>query len=287
MLSTRENELWQYLTERQSIYHRRFVLQQPWPWTLDPILQKWQFPNVYRSLDAGTIFLTRELLPELTRGNVLLNLVCYRHFNTIDAARRLLPISGPLPQNIHLFVEGVEPYTNAYRTSPFLNLGGLSPLENSQIASYSWAEICPAQERHLGGMTMKDVMTFLTDLPGIGRFVAYVIACDLIYTQLVNYTENSDVFPFTGSASCAEWIQGWPSGTMDYLQVKLEMCRLFEAAKTELPKRNFPFLKDESGGDLHLTLRGIEDGCCELMRYRKFKAGWTNGRRFNRQTMLV
>lgn len=269
----RQGQLWDYLTERQMIYHRRHVLNRPWPWTLDPILRDWHFPNVYRALDTGTIYLREQLIPILSPGQILLNLVAYRHFNTIEAARRLLPINGPLPWNTREFLEGVNPYTRAYRTSPFMNMGGPDPIDNSQRASYDWAMILPGVEKRLYEFHMNHVYGMLEKLAGMGPFTAYVVACDLTYTDLVDYTEDSDVFPHTGSVACLSWMVQHPINRNEARRLIIDMQR---TCHDELESRGFPFLEEE-----HLSLRALEDGLCELHRYRSLRGGSTNGRRYH------
>src|SRR5258706_195533 len=41
-----------FIAEREAIRMRRFVMQNPWPWTDDPILQEFRFTNVHREDDA-------------------------------------------------------------------------------------------------------------------------------------------------------------------------------------------------------------------------------------------
>jgi alpha-glutamyl/putrescinyl thymine pyrophosphorylase clade 1 len=277
LIEDREAQLWSYLTERQRIWDRR-ERGLPWPWTLDNVLRDWQFPNVYRELDLGTKYLREELLPKLGVGQLLLNMVAYRHFNTILAAERLLPLDGPLPNDIKKILCGIQPYTQAYRTSPFVHLGANTPMENSIIASHSWAEFCPKMEPCLGGEPMREVYNAIKSLPGIGPFVGYVIACDLTYTDLVDYTEDSDVYPGSGSVECLQWMTGrsWVNRT----DAKFLINQLHRKARERLTAWGFPFYEDRD-----LSLRAIEDGLCELHRYRAIKAGSTAARRYYPQLL--
>jgi hypothetical protein len=268
----RMGELWDYLTERQKIYHRRHVLNRPWPWTLDPVLRDWHFPNVYRELDPGTVYLREKLLPACGPRQVLLNLVVYRHFNTIEAARRLLPLSGPLPQNTRYFLQGINAYTNAYRTSPFMNMGGPDPIDNSERCSYQWARLLPGLEKELHTYGMTDVVEMLEELEGLGPFTSYLIACDLTYTDLVDYTENAAVFPHTGSIACLSWMV---QGSVNQEMARRLIYDMERVAHDELASRGFPFHDDQD-----LSLRALEDGLCELHRYRSLKAGSSSGRRY-------
>jgi hypothetical protein len=50
-----------FITERQNIFHRRFVVKQPPPWTEDSILQVIRLENIYRELDRGTQFCIKNI----------------------------------------------------------------------------------------------------------------------------------------------------------------------------------------------------------------------------------
>jgi hypothetical protein len=274
----RSEELWEYLAERQRIWVRR-EKGMNWPWTLDKVLQQWQFPNVYRELDTGTKYLREELIPQLEPGNTLLNLVAYRHFNTVVAAERLMPLKGPLPNDLKLRVAGINPYTRAYRTSPFMHLGGMNPIENSLLASQQWARWLPEVEQYLYGETMGATYQMLAEIQGVGPFVAYVICCDLTYTDLVNFTEDSDVFPHTGSLECLSWMIGHP---VQRGLARILIRALQENSTAALEARDFHFLEGRP-----LSLRGIEDGLCELHRYRAIKGGSSSGRRYYPQAEIL
>jgi hypothetical protein len=227
---------------------------------------------VYRELDTGTVYLRERLLPQLKPGNILLNFVAYRHFNTIEAARRLLPLDGPLPMNTRTFLEGINPYTRAYRTSPFMNMGGPDPIDNSVRASYDWANLLPGVEKRLHEFEMSDVYDMLQELPGLGPFTAYIVACDLTYTDVVDYTEDSAVFPHTGSIACLSWML---QGSVKPNDARYLIHDLQRIHHDELARRRFPFYEGQD-----LSLRALEDGLCELHRYRSLKAGSSNGRRY-------
>lgn len=73
-----------YCRERHAIHLRR-KRGDPFPWTTDPILQKYRFCQVERELDRHTIYL-REHIRDPMRGspNVLLSVVLARWFNRIS-----------------------------------------------------------------------------------------------------------------------------------------------------------------------------------------------------------
>jgi hypothetical protein len=90
-LAERYSEFLKYVVERQRIWHKRFVLKEPFPWTKDPILQKFHFCNNYRELDKGTVYLINELTPyQNDRRKVLFNVVAYRFFNCYGFLKKLV-----------------------------------------------------------------------------------------------------------------------------------------------------------------------------------------------------
>lgn len=83
---------WAYIFERESIRLRKDA-GQPWPWTKNPILQKYKFTNVNRDNDRTTRNLLRLYSTAIKKGEdprvVLLNCALYRYFGTSEMAAAL------------------------------------------------------------------------------------------------------------------------------------------------------------------------------------------------------
>lgn len=80
-----------FMTEREAIRLRKEA-GQPWPWTQDPILQKYKFTNVHREHDATS----RALISEFYEAHyhddreiILLNCAIARYFGTIEFMRAI------------------------------------------------------------------------------------------------------------------------------------------------------------------------------------------------------
>lgn len=78
-----ELDLAEYIFRRHQVYHRRHIAQQLWPWTDDPIIDRYHFRNVMRVLDRNSRYLIRAVL---RRGDMsdeakLFNIVFFRLFN--------------------------------------------------------------------------------------------------------------------------------------------------------------------------------------------------------------
>ena len=83
-------EFFEFIYDRQEIWHRRNVLKLPAPWSADEILRNYRFCNVYRELDGGTLALTKYLTDEsISVGKKLFNIVAYRFFNRRDTIENL------------------------------------------------------------------------------------------------------------------------------------------------------------------------------------------------------
>lgn len=254
---------WTYLAARHSITMKR-LRREPWPWTDDPILRDYRFPNVYRELDRGTQYLIHELLPQLQPKDVLFNLVAYRHFNKIETSRLILPLRDPIDlDRVEEILDGCGffPYTNAYRTSVNSFMGTRSQIKNSIEAMKVWMEDLDEKLLPLLSGRMRGVVRAFEEIPGVGPFVAYVIACDLTYTRLVGYDENDDCFPHTGSIAALRELTGF--------EVNREMARdkcyeLLGLHEDELDQLGFEWWEGKT-----LSVRSIEDGLCEFMKYQK------------------
>lgn len=56
-----EKEFFYFIYGRQLIWHKRFILNENFPWSSDKILQKYKILNVYRELDKGTGYIINKL----------------------------------------------------------------------------------------------------------------------------------------------------------------------------------------------------------------------------------
>ena len=80
-IKSTEKEFFDFVYERQLIGYKRFKMNQNFPWSKNPILQKYKILNVYRELDKGTIYVIEKLKRIKDRKIIFLNVVFYRFFN--------------------------------------------------------------------------------------------------------------------------------------------------------------------------------------------------------------
>ena len=83
-------DFWRFVYERQAIWHRRVELEQPRPWTDDPVLRDRFFTNIFRDLDPGTERAIVLMCKERPAWERLWNLLVYRRFNREDTWEKAL-----------------------------------------------------------------------------------------------------------------------------------------------------------------------------------------------------
>lgn len=79
--------LW-FISERESI-RRKKELGDPWPWTKDPILQRYKFTNIWRQDDRTTRALHARLQECESDREALLNIFAFRLVNRASEIERL------------------------------------------------------------------------------------------------------------------------------------------------------------------------------------------------------
>ncbi len=206
-----------WINERTAIWHRRFVLNQPKPWTDDPILQRFKFTNGFRQLDRGTIALNKMIKnacedyraldltdpddparPDMMNRCAKLlvwNIMWYRLFN-LDVHAVDVGYLGeyfdkdvnPLPKLHKLMREkadrGEQIFTGSHMTT---GVAGEDKVETYlRAATEAWddCQVVVDSCREVG--TLHSAFETLKQFYMVGPFVAYEMACDLRFTPLLD-----------------------------------------------------------------------------------------------------
>lgn len=74
---------YEFVFDRQMIWHKRYVLKEVYPWSNDSFHTKFRYCWPYRELDKGTIYLIDTIInnKKLSLADKFLNCVAYRRFN--------------------------------------------------------------------------------------------------------------------------------------------------------------------------------------------------------------
>jgi DNA polymerase I-like protein with 3'-5' exonuclease and polymerase domains len=167
------------VAEREAIRQRREA-GQPHPWTDDPILGRWYFTNMYRSLDKNTVWLWDHWLrPHDGESDLWFAAMVARLTNRIETWEAL---GWPVPWNPAQFIDVMahrpkgKAYGGAYVIPAFQ--GDKRPKYESQaeILTRMWSDRETLRPRD--GMLVAQFVQGLEAYPGIGQFLAWQIAAD-------------------------------------------------------------------------------------------------------------
>jgi hypothetical protein len=210
-----------FLAERQNIWKRR-ASGKKFPWTKDKILRDNKFTNIYRELDAGTIFWFRDVLGSLkewqshndiTDSNlnqeILFSTCIYRLVNRVETFQRVAepaPISTMNGGNKEWL--GTKEWLEQFDTLPdprftgahIVAFGpGVSKADGFKQAVKQLDKALPSlwEDIQASG-SLEQVWMLLQQIKGIGGFISYEIVCDLIYANVIPFDINSWCNPGPG-----------------------------------------------------------------------------------------
>lgn len=269
---------WNFVVERQSVYHKRMVLGELPPWTQDPVLRQYFFTNVYRELDKGTVFLIRNILRIQDDKDMLFAIMVYRLFNDIDTFRFLWLRCKQTRwgdwdwERAARYLVAYENHGNRVFTDAFTVTGVKFGGFPDKIRNICWLvgklqkQTPILLERIKSARSLKRVWQIFNDTEGFGRFLAYELAIDTNYSRLINFSENDWVNAGPGCKRGIQWIWGdrdsghkWEEYIV-YLQAR-------QREHIERIGRYERWLEVYPGYDM--TLRGVEHSLCEFQKYAR------------------
>jgi len=224
-----------FARERHGIYLKRMA-GVPAPWTQDPILQKYKFTNVFRELDATTVWFREHVRDPLRNSpDVLLATVLFRWFNSIRTGEAIfsqlnfekqtawerrgrllthhdmLGWCSELRAVIRAHCAGGPIVNGAYiikGTDGMDKLSGVLDAFYQFMSTTQPTDIVPcktlahwkqvADELRHRPIKMEDAWDWMRQFPYQGRFTAYEIVCDLRYTALLERAPDINTWANAG-----------------------------------------------------------------------------------------
>lgn len=192
-----------FIQERYRIYVLRKIEHRPPPWTEDVILQRYKFCNVYRELDAVTIWIRENIREQFVENENLWFMLCAaRQINWPPTLKALIE-SGSWPTvkwnpakarktMLQIQARGEKLYTGAY----MINAHGKEPDDPDDKAFFTcyitlgrvWKirnkVILPALQQN----SLQAFCEALQPCHGWGKFTAAQIVADLKHTR---YLKNA------------------------------------------------------------------------------------------------
>lgn len=204
---------WYFASERQAVFERR-VAGLAAPWTDDAILQTFKFCNVFRAADRVSQYMIKNVCyhdESCTAEDRLFQIVAFRTFSKIETWRSVHAFLGRYPTLDDLsdgsFTKALDHarqengglYTGAFILcandaygQPLKHLNHVELFRHMFLAESLGIRL-------LAAGSLREVYNLLHAYPLIGDFMAYQIAIDLNYSDLINFSENEFTQPGPGA----------------------------------------------------------------------------------------
>jgi hypothetical protein len=266
---------WRFATERQAIFFGRLEGASP-PWTKDEILRTYRFTNAYRASDRVSQFLIREVIYNeafsTVPDEVVFRVLLFKLFNKISTWRWLQAVVGtPTWQGFdfaqyddalsRVSAEGRKVYSAAYIVPPVsLDATGVKHRGHLRLVEHILAD--GFSGRLQASRSLRDVFTLLKSYPSLGDFLAFQLAIDLNYSNLIDHNEAS--FVVAGPGAQDGLAKTFPDAA-NYDPVDL-IAVMAERQHTEFSRLGLPF-RDLYGRPLQLI--DCQNLFCEISKYTR------------------
>lgn len=276
------SELFRFMVERQKIWRLR-QLGKPQPWTRDPILQHYQFCNIFRELDKTSQWITKNWSnPFQNHPNLPFALALARRLNWPPT---LIELGFPKKWRPECFIEVLE--ARRYRGEKYItsahHVNGTTGIRDRSLSSITKLSIClsglDALKNTWLSETLEETFNNLITLPGFAAFSAYELVTELTYTKHLKDVPDLNTWCAIkqGSFRGLSRVLGtaYRSKRTDHHPGSVAVCiELLTKARKDLVRHDKMFKQ--------LTLRNIEDSLCEFDKYcRAVENNGVGMRQFN------
>lgn len=268
-----------YVRERYLIQARK-ESGKPKPWTTDPILQKYRFCCVFREDDKTTQWFKRRVREPLKSDpRVAFAAVLFRFINHIDTGEALLFQGLFTKWNPDQF----KAVMNARKAKgkPMLGAAYMIKTPNGLDKPSGLCKIFEAltpdgDNAWLGHQvlslpSLEALVAFLGQFPYLGPFMAYEVACDLVYTSF-GFSPN-DVYTWANPGPGARrGLNRLIFGTVGApLGAPLTQAEMLNAMQ-------YLLFETQIGTGWQLSwpawdMRTVEHSCCEWDKYERTRLG--------------
>lgn len=205
---------WRFATLRQEVFFNK-INNVPPPWTSDPILNTYKFCNAYRASDRVSQYLIKNVIYDENRSKneeeVLLRIFLFKIFNKIETWEYLENRIGNYTTlcsfNFDVYSKilqeamdsGYAIYTSAYMSCASKEFGydkkhqnHLALIDKMVVKDHVFTRIVRAKR-------LEEVFQIIQEYPLLGKFMAYQLAIDINYSEIINFNENSFTIAGPGS----------------------------------------------------------------------------------------
>lgn len=279
-------DFYEFIYDRQEIWHKKNFLKKPDPWTKDPILRKYKFCNVYRELDKCSVHLIKKVInANMSLEDKIFNVLIYRRFNT----SRFFYLYGTSSSNPKISLlkgfekkmdeekkKGTRLFSDAYiicqRTFASDYRKGDKHVQQILLLQ-EYKKRLPNLLRIIKRKKLSEIHKELTKIPLTGDFLAYQYLTDITYLPEFKDKWNIDSFVVMGPGSI-------PGVQILFPKIEKKDCAEKCVALFRSQKINFNKLKLKTGKDWlriryktpyydspYLSLSDIQNCLCEFRKY--------------------
>ena len=201
---------WRFAADRQEIYYRRLA-GSPWPWSADPILQRYRFTNAYRASDRVSQFLIKNVQygGDQSTAELFFRTILFKLFNKIETWEVLLRrFNEPNYAGIQTerYIETMEDlkrgdqriYSGAYIMPPAPGgRGSAKHVGHLRLLEKMMGDHLP--DRLSEASSMRSAYETLHAYPMMGEFLAFQYTVDLNYSAMLSFSEMDFVVAGPGA----------------------------------------------------------------------------------------
>lgn len=197
---------WRFAAMRQEVFFNKLKNVPP-PWTSDPILNTYKFCNAYRVSDRVSQYLIKNVIYDENRSKneeeVLFRILLFKIFNKIETWEYLESKIGnyitlsnfDLDVYSNILQEAMDLgyviYTSAYMSCASKEFGYDKKHQNH----LALIDKMVCQDRVINPIVkaknLEEIFHILASYPLLGKFMAYQLATDINYSEVINFDENS------------------------------------------------------------------------------------------------
>lgn len=202
---------WYFAFQRQEIFYKR-LSQEPQPWTSDPILSEFKFCNAYRASDRVSQYLIGKVIysKKFSEPDTIFRILLFKLFNKIETWQGLEQQfgeislanfnSGQYGDYLEKQIQnGCKIYSNAYISCANKAFGFDRKHLNHLALIHQMFNQDHLPAKIVAAPNFKTVFELLRSYPLIGSFMAYQLATDLNYSEVINFSENQFTVAGPGS----------------------------------------------------------------------------------------
>lgn len=197
---------WRFAAMRQEVFFNK-INNVPPPWTSDSIINTYKFCNAYRASDRVSQYLIKNVIYDENRSKneeeVILRILLFKIFNKIETWEYLENRIGDyitlsnfnsnaysdiLQEAMNL---GYVIYTSAYMSCASKEFGYDKKHQNHLALIDKMVVQDRVVNRIVEAKKFEDVFHIIQEYPLLGKFMAYQLATDINYSEIINFDENS------------------------------------------------------------------------------------------------